>query len=576
MRIRLDLYATATGEFLCSVPLAGSAIVNPARRLVGGLAAPWNVLGSPSVGPAIFRPSSITVPEDKTWVKLLQEHDPNRSVGYLHDSADTSAGLIAALRVVDGAAGDAALEAVGNHTRDALSVRVEVDDWIQRESDNVFEIRASRLREISLVAVPAYAPARANVLASIPTQEREKIMGQLRSMLDLSASAPLVPPTGQTPPEGQGSPDTGNPPAAPATGSPQTPPSAVTAALDPASFAAALAPHLARIMPGGQIPGEPPAGPPTPPRRSGPVNLQAAAEVVVRWQSSGDSNPASLMAALNDVVPANDAGGGSGVGNDVAPQWLGELWTASQSARPYVDALGTPSRLTGLKAKGWRWVTRPVMDDYAGNKAAIPSNAVSTEPAEANAHREAGGWDVDRAFLDLGDAAFVEAMFQAATESWRTNSNTWLGAQLLAAAQAEDVDGLGAAANLTAALGAMASAAAPIGARITWLAIASDIFADFSSLTRDQVPWWFGGGEAVDISGQTANAGGFRMWVDPALPAGTYLGGDRRAATYYEQGATPIRVQAVNIPNGGVDLGVFGYNAVIVNDIRALLWGTVA
>lgn len=575
--IRLDLYATATGELLASYPLAGAAVVNPVRRLIGGLSVPWNVPGTPSVGPAIFRPGSVQLPADLAWAKHLVEHDSNRSAGYLIRAAETAAGLLTVAQLVDGPLADDVLAGVQNRTRDGLSVRVEVDRW-NRLADDTLEIVASRLREVSSVAVPAYAPARASVLAALPPTERETIMAELRQMLDLTASAPGTPQDPPPPAPSPGNPDGGPAPEPSPTVPPQGAPgqalAGLTATVDPAALAAALAPHLARV----QIPAiEVPAPPPSPPARRGFATVSAAAVEVARWQSEGRGNIYELSAALNDVVPANDAGGGAGTGNDVRPQWLGELWTARQSRRRYVDALGTPSRLTGMKAKGWRWVTRPEVDDYAGDKAAIPSNAVSTEPAEADAHRTAGGWDVDRVFFDLGDPAFIEALFQAAAEDYAIKSDAWLAAQLMAAAVAFDADGLGASASLVAALGAMGAAAAGIGASVSWLAVAPDIFGDFAGLTRDEVPWWLGAGNAdVSLGNQDGAAGGFSFWADPALAAGTYIGGDRRAATYFEEGATPIRVQAVNIPNGGVDLGVFGYNSVIVNDERALYHGTIA
>jgi hypothetical protein len=68
---------------------------------------------------------------------------------------------------------------------------------------------------------------------------------------------------------------------------------------------------------------------------------------------------------------------------------------------------------------------------------------------------------------------------------------------------------------------------------------------------------------------------GLRFFVDPSLPAGHVLGGDRNAATYYEAVPAPLRVQAVNIPNGGIDIAVFGYQAVLVNDPRAIVDVTV-
>ncbi|MEB0161182.1 hypothetical protein, partial [Pseudomonas sp. AH2 (2023)] len=61
--------------------------------------------------------------------------------------------------------------------------------------------------------------------------------------------------------------------------------------------------------------------------------------------------------------------------------------------------------------------------------------------------------------------------------------------------------------------------------------------------------------------------------VDPALPAGTVLGGDSDAVSLYETG--PINVNAINLPNGGVDFGLFGYWAQLVHDDDGLAKTTV-
>lgn len=558
--IRLDLIATTTGDVLASVPTE-PVMVNTARRLLGGVVMPWNVIGSPSLGRAIFRPGSITVPDDPTRVKLLVEHDPNRSVGYLNAASELPTVLLASFRVVDGPTGDAAMAAALDRTRDGLSVRVEVDRWDILPGD-VIEVLASRWRETSLVAIPAYDDARAAVLAAASPPERTAIMARLSHMLDLAATAPAPPadPPPTTPPAPT-PPPVSNPPATPAPA--QTPPA--PAALDYAQLAAALGPALAAAI----RPAEPAAPPPAPPRGRAPLTLTGAAETVARWQRTGSQNVGELMAALTDVVPANDAGEGL-----IRPQWLGELWTASQARRRYVDALGTPRRLTGLRAYGWRWVTKPVVADYAGNKVAIPSAAVATEPVTENAHRTAGGWDVDRAFIDLGEAGMVTAMFEAATEDYRVKSDTYTGAQLVAAAGANPAtDG----ADFGAVISAIGAAAAGFGGQISFMSVAADVFAAIAALTTANVPWWFAnGGMRLNVADQSGGVGqSFTFFVDAALAAGTYLAGDSRAASYYEEGDTPIRVQAINIPNGGVDLGVFGYNAVIVNDARLLFHGTI-
>ena len=64
------------------------------------------------------------------------------------------------------------------------------------------------------------------------------------------------------------------------------------------------------------------------------------------------------------------------------------------------------------------------------------------------------------------------------------------------------------------------------------------------------------------------------MVVEPSLPAGTVVGGDRDAVSLYETG--PINVNAVNVPNGGVDYALFGYWAQLVHDNDGLAKATVS
>lgn len=549
----LSLICAHTGELLAQLP-TGPALVNREQRLIGGLASPYNVFGTPSGGGAgvraVFRASSISVPSNRSHVKLLVEHDNSQSVGYMTDADELHAGLVGVYRVAAGASGDAALDGVENRTRDGLSVRVEVDRY-NRLPDGSIEVLSSRLRETSLVSVPAFDDARVAALAASSPTERDEVMARIADLIDLKASTPPV----ADPPV---------PAPQPAPAAPSVAPTAAAApAFDMAAFAAALAPLLAAAPPAAT---EPPAGQaprPVPPvGNAGPGTIQAAAQTVADWYRRDGGNINTLLAALSDVVPADDAGEGF-----TRPAWIGELWTASQSRRPYIDSLGTPKPLTSLKIQGWKWVTKPAVGNYAGDKAAIPSNDVVTAPAEATAQRKAGGWDIDRAYIDLGDPAFIQAMFEAATEDYRRKTDVAVGAALLAAQVAGPNDPVEAD-SVQAALIGMAAQAYAIGAQINWVAIASDLFTDLAGLTKDELPWWFDPA-SLNIGEQSGNIPGFRFWVDSTLTDGTVLAGDSKAATYYEVG-TPIRVQAVNIPNGGVDIGVFGYHGLIVNDARAL------
>jgi hypothetical protein len=48
--------------------------------------------------------------------------------------------------------------------------------------------------------------------------------------------------------------------------------------------------------------------------------------------------------------------------------------------------------------------------------------------------------------------------------------------------------------------------------------------------------------------------------ITPGVAAGTVIGGIKQAARFRELGGgSPIRVETINITNGGIDGGVFGY-----------------
>jgi hypothetical protein len=272
------------------------------------------------------------------------------------------------------------------------------------------------------------------------------------------------------------------------------------------------------------------------------------------------SDAAFVNAALSDIVPAGDAGAGF-----LQPQWLGELWTPVAARRDYIESINRQQLTTGTRVYGWRWATYPQVADYAGNKTPIPSNLAATEPAEAPITRLAGGWDVDRIFVDLGDPGFLEAFFQAATRDYAVKTE----AKVSAALQAEATDAT--AADLVGALGVIAQSLSAVGAAPGFVGVASDLWGEFLTITADQAPFWLASSTSVSLSGQEGSVSGLRFFVDPTLPAGHVLGGDRNAATYYEAQPAPLRVQAVNIPNGGIDIAVFGYQAVLVNDPRAIV-----
>jgi hypothetical protein len=289
----------------------------------------------------------------------------------------------------------------------------------------------------------------------------------------------------------------------------------------------------------------------------------------------GATDAAQVNAALADITPANST-------TDVFPRpaWLGELWTPQAASRPLVDAIGV-SPLTAMKMQGWKWETEPEVAPYAGNKAAVPTGPAKVVPAEADAHRIAGGWDLDRIYVDF-NTGFMEAFQAAAVRDYRRKSQAYFitghaavtGPPAIPAADGilADATDLGASADLLTAIQTVVGFLTGNGATVSFIAMASDAYQDFFAVTTGEAPWWLSGQSSINLNG-TSDVAGTTVVVDPSLPAGTVLGGDRDAVSLFETG--PINVNAVNLPNGGVDFGIFGYWAQLVHDDDGLAKTTV-
>ncbi|ASR83714.1 major capsid and protease fusion protein [Arthrobacter phage Mariposa] len=510
---------------------AGLLTASASTRTISGEIVEYGVVGRTSLGPTIFAAGSITAPTPLSKVKMLVQHDTERSVGFLDSLEDNGTKPFAAFKVPDGAEGDDALTKAANGTRDSFSVGVHVQEYSFDDEGNLL-VHASTLKEVSLVTIPAFENA---LVHDVAANRKEAVMTVEEMRAQALANA-------QTP---------GNPAVALAAAAAENAPSPaeVTPSAQPATaptrHATVAEAQAAPIQVGG--------------RRG--MDLSAAANIVIEHLRNG--LPATqLSAALSDVVPADDAGEGF-----LRPTFIGELWQAFNDDRPLIDAFGTPGKLTGTKVYGWKWdlANRPKVGRYAGNKTELPSNPLKTVPAESDAQDFAAGWDVARKYIDLGASDFIESVFRGATADYRLQTEIWFGEQILA--EATEVAGV------TTVLGALSQfnvEAARIGARLSTIQFGVDAWEEFINLPEAQVPWWLKAQGSVELDGMKGRAGGVSFSANLGLGAGQILGADKRAATYYEAGSVPIRVTAQDIPRGGVDLGVFGYAGAIVHDPRAI------
>ncbi len=535
--------------------LAGEPVTADSQeRTVTGLIVPYGVAGDTSAGSYAVDPGALALPADLSRVKLLRGHDRNAAVGYLASTREDSAGLWGTFAIAPGPDGDEAIAAVRNRTRDGLSYEVSR----VRYSGDRARVVAARLDAVALCSVPAYDDARA-VAAS-----RQETTGMLtletaRAILadpnaaahDRAAAIAFLSTNADATDADRAAAD-----AAAGNSADANAGTGGGSGGAPADTGADDAPNLAAVTAGRAPAGIELRGN----RRPAVVTAEQGVERLAGLLR-GAVDAGQINAALADVIPANDTGGAAFRG-----QWLGELWTATRADRPLIDSISRSRLTSGLKVYGWKWETKPEVEEYAGNKAEIPTGPVKMVPAEAPIRRTAGGWDIDRIYFDLGDPSFLSAFLSAATEDYAVKTEAQVSEDLQTAAT--KVTG---ATDLLNALGILAATLSPIGANASFIAISADLFEEYLSITSADAPWWLAKQSTVSLGGGTASVADLRVFVEPSLPAETVLGGDRRAETYYEASPSPIRVQAVNIPQGGIDVAVFGYDSLIVNDPRALV-----
>lgn len=243
--------------------------------------------------------------------------------------------------------------------------------------------------------------------------------------------------------------------------------------------------------------------------------------------------------------------------NVTAKGWLGELWSGVSYVREIVP-LFTNRPLTNYRMVGWRWVDKPQVAKYAGDKAEIPTNTPKTEPAEFNATRWAGGWDLDRKFVDFNDGEFVASFLRAAAEDYAYETDA--DAAAFALTNATAVAGSAPDMLRAASRGAHAIRNNRAG-RATFVLVNSEDMESLLDIAQLDVPAF------LTLLGIAPEA-----WTSsPLVPKGTVIVGAKPAVEFYELGGSPIRVNALDLARGGVDHAVFGYTANHLTNAKGLV-----
>ena len=519
---------------MSTVQIAGRLLAaDTGSRVLRYLLLPFGSEGRTNLGRLTASESSVTIPEDLSGLTVNLEHDESAVVGKFESVTKTTDGLEAEIRVLATRAGDDALTEAAEGVRTGISV--ELDRPLIRAG----RLIAGVLDGAAMCRTPAFPDARLlasdvgdlpddfpeyNLPAESSTESTDEITvnGVTYVVKRTTTSKTEVDAKSGTAPSDE--------PETPAESEPDV----------NARLAATAAPI---------------------PTHGGTSNAQtSSAGDMFRLLASAhrEGGPARLTAALADIVPAN-------VVAMEQPQFVGELWNGKAYQRRIVPLFNHAS-LTGLKVQGWRWVTKPVVAPYAGNKTAVPSNTVATEQVPITAERIAGAHDIDRKHRDFNDEEFWRAYYAAMTESYAQVSDTQVLADVVTAAQSitpGDVP-----AGVSPAMAAIVDGALAVlqGTRTlpTFAIVAVDLYRDILLTREDDTLTYLNA--ALGLEDGTVQTFKVVPALGGELESGQVLVGARDAVTVHELGETPIRVEAENIAQGGIDAGVFGYYAVNVHD----------
>lgn len=498
-----------------------AAVLAANTREVTGCVLPWGKFGRTSNGPLQFAAGGLRVPKDISRVKLLAGHSPSGvPIGHATGWTSDAEGLHMTFAIGTSAAADTALVDLTEHTIDAFSVEASITDR------NGTTITDGVLTAVALVPVPAFADARvATVQAAIGTGDDG---GDPSRPEDTEHTTP-----GDDEEDAAG--DTDNPD-------------------NPDDSDEDKEDHDMKLN-NGVIPGAKNTGTAAP-KAATLADVTAALGAAVTGAPSAES---MMQAALNDITDA-------GTIERIAPAWLGELWSGVTYTREIIP-LVTNAALTSRKVSGYRWKTKPAVAAYTGNKTEIPSFPVAFETVERDAERWAGGNDLDRIFFDFGESAFLESYWRAMAESYAYETDKAMGAFLTTNAEAID----GTAANIIdAVLRGSNTIRHDLHQPADFVLINPDDYLGILTMTMMDKPVY------MDTVPHLNPA----SWTESEfVPAGTIILGTKNAATHYELGGSPIRVEAEHIALGGRDAALFGYTAKMLNrpeGLRKITFDTAA
>lgn len=497
---------------------AQAPAAQPKSRTISGLILPFNKPGYTSSGAVTVLEGTVHWPDNVKRVKLLRDHSTDtgfKPVGYAEQIEETPEGIRATFRIAATPDGDEALADVKEGVRDALSVELIHTDVAADDT-----LTAGELSAVALVPIPAFADARVDLITASQYVGGDSEPAEESPQGESQESENVKP---NTAPAEQEEVD-------------QDDDQEEVDNMDTTDKQTAKAP-VAEL-----------AG------ASKALTLTAAINDIAALRRG----EATLTAALEDITySANPAAR--------APQWLGQLWDGLAYQREVVPTM-TQAVLTDLKATGWRWKKRPEVDDYAGDKADIPTNKPATEAVEVVAKRLAAGWDMDRAYYDFGHTEFIQAFLEAAREDYAQKTDERAAKAIVGFSGESTLKPVTQPDLLHAAAHARQLIKNSARVEPTAFLVHPDTMFGLMDISMLKVPQY------LELLGVDPS----KFVSTPHVPKNAVIGYAKPAVTFYELAGSPIRVNAQHIAQGGIDEALFGYYATILNEPRGIVRVNVA
>jgi HK97 family phage prohead protease len=336
------------------------------KRTISGTIVSWDEQGSTSAGLTVFEKDSIDFSKP---VKLLMEHDRTRPLGKLIEITPTSTGLEAVFRLARTFSADDALEEAATGLRDGFSVGVKINEW--KNEDGVLKIQSSSLQEVSLVTDPAIESARVSEVAASETPENseataEEITTKENTVSEITSEAPIATEAVE----------------------------ATQAPVVTAQYMAYTKPRVDTNVTAGQY---------------------AAAQIRA---IQGDSDARDLIAALQIATVTENTG-------MVPPNYLRDVIGVIDSSRPFIDSIErAPLPASGMK----------IFTPKLGTQATVALTAEGVEYSstdttvtfqEDSVVKFAGAGVINQELLDRSDPSFLDLYIRELAASYAQKTDAY-------------------------------------------------------------------------------------------------------------------------------------------------------